>query len=100
VTTSHAGSATPSAGRTGVLDRCFHLAERGTTPLREIRGGLVTFFAMVYILVLAFGNGRSVSKKNWARATLVWGIIASVLVLVLYAVMGASLLALSNSNAG
>jgi len=55
---------------------------------------------MVYILVLAFGNGRSVSKKNWARATLVWGIIASVLVLVLYAVMGASLLALSNSNAG
>ena len=52
MTTSHAGSATPSAGRTGVLDRCFHLAERGTTPLREIRGGLVTFFAMVYILVL------------------------------------------------
>ena len=60
----------------------------------------IPLFGLVYILILAFGSGRSASKKNWARATLVWGIIASVLVLVLYAVMGASLLALSNSNAG
>ena len=71
----------------------------GSWMLTMLLAGL-PIFGLVYILVLAFGNGRSVSKKNWARATLVWGIIASVLVLVLYAVMGASLLALSNSNAG
>ena len=34
------------------LDRTFKLSERGTTVGREIRGGLVTFFAMSYILVL------------------------------------------------
>ena len=60
----------------------------------------IPLLGLAYVLYLAFGSGRSASKKNWARATLVWGIIASVLVLVLYAVMGASLLALSNSNAG
>jgi len=34
------------------LDRFFKLTERGTTPLRELRGGVVTFFAMAYIIVL------------------------------------------------
>ena len=34
------------------LDRTFHLTERGTTVAQEFRGGLVTFFSMVYILVL------------------------------------------------
>lgn len=60
----------------------------------------IPLFGVVYILILAFGNGRSVSKKNWARATLVWGIIASVLVLVLYAALGASVLGVVPSNAG
>ena len=60
----------------------------------------IPLFGVVYILVLAFGNGRSVSKKNWARATLVWGIIASILVLVLYAVLGSAVLAVVSSNAG
>ncbi len=41
---------TPTAQ--GWLDRTFHLTERGTTVAQEIRGGLVTFFSMVYILVL------------------------------------------------
>ena len=71
----------------------------GSWMLTILLAGLPVF-GLVYILILAFGSGRSASKKNWARATLVWGIIASVLVLVLYAVMGASLLALSYSNAG
>lgn len=34
------------------LDRYFHITERGSTIGREIRGGLVTFFTMAYILVL------------------------------------------------
>ncbi|MFR9727134.1 NCS2 family permease [Streptomyces sp. MS19] len=34
------------------LDRFFQISERGSTIGREVRGGLVTFFAMAYILVL------------------------------------------------
>ncbi|MDO4244201.1 MAG: NCS2 family permease [Actinomyces sp.] len=34
------------------LDRYFRITERGSTLAREIRGGLVTFFTMSYILVL------------------------------------------------
>jgi len=34
------------------IDRRFQITERGSTVGREIRGGLVSFFAMSYILVL------------------------------------------------
>lgn len=71
----------------------------GSWMLTILLAGL-PLFGLVYILILAFGSGRSASKKNWARATLVWGIIGSVLALVLYAVLGASLLAVNVSNAG
>jgi AGZA family xanthine/uracil permease-like MFS transporter len=37
--------------RTG-LDRFFKISERGSTIEREIRGGVVTFFTMAYIIVL------------------------------------------------
>jgi len=37
---------------TSPLDRFFSITERGSTPAREIRGGLVTFVTMVYIVVL------------------------------------------------
>ncbi|MEN8649319.1 NCS2 family permease [Streptomyces sp. 21So2-11] len=36
----------------GGLDRYFKITERGSTIPREIRGGLATFFAMAYIIVL------------------------------------------------
>ena len=36
----------------GALDRYFKITERGSTLAREIRGGLVTFFAMAYIIAL------------------------------------------------
>ncbi|MGW0995177.1 NCS2 family permease [Streptomyces sp. NPDC002520] len=36
----------------GALDRYFRITERGSTLPREIRGGLATFFAMAYIIVL------------------------------------------------
>lgn len=35
-----------------VIDRFFKIGERGSTVGREIRGGLVTFFTMAYIVVL------------------------------------------------
>lgn len=34
------------------LDRFFKISERGSTPAREIRGGIVTFVTMAYIVVL------------------------------------------------
>src|SRR4051794_12926535 len=38
----------PSSG----LDRFFKISERGSTVGTEVRGGLVTFFTMAYIIVL------------------------------------------------
>ena len=34
------------------LDRYFRITDRGSTVAREVRGGLVTFFTMAYIIVL------------------------------------------------
>ncbi|TSB22113.1 NCS2 family permease [Streptomyces benahoarensis] len=34
------------------LDRFFEISQRGSTVARELRGGLATFFAMAYIIVL------------------------------------------------
>ncbi|MDR0627293.1 MAG: NCS2 family permease [Bifidobacteriaceae bacterium] len=42
----------PPIGWKGQIDRFFKVSERGSTLAREIRGGLVTFFAMSYIIVL------------------------------------------------
>ncbi|MGV1009256.1 MAG: NCS2 family permease [Dermatophilaceae bacterium] len=39
----------PAARR---LDRYFRISERGSTVSQELRGGLVTFFTMAYIVVL------------------------------------------------
>ncbi|WP_232550002.1 NCS2 family permease [Propioniciclava soli] len=38
----------PSSG----LDRWFEISHRGSTVAREVRGGLVTFFTMAYIIAL------------------------------------------------
>ena len=41
----------PSRSRT-MVDRYFHITERGSTMSRELRGGLVTFVTMSYIVAL------------------------------------------------
>src|SRR3954452_11795150 len=51
------GSGTKTAaprteGSGGGLDGFFRISERGSTVSQEIRGGLVTFFTMAYIVVL------------------------------------------------
>ena len=38
--------------RSGFLDSFFKISDRGSTLGREVRGGLVTFFTMAYIVVL------------------------------------------------
>jgi AGZA family xanthine/uracil permease-like MFS transporter len=42
----------PAAAPSGFLERRFEIASRGSTVGREIRGGVVTFFTMAYIVVL------------------------------------------------
>ncbi|MBD3783135.1 MAG: NCS2 family permease [Micrococcales bacterium] len=46
-TTADAGLTHPP-----VLERLFHIHERGSTVGRELRGGVATFFTMAYIVVL------------------------------------------------
>jgi adenine/guanine/hypoxanthine permease len=41
-----------AAGTQSGLDRYFRISERGSTIRREVRGGLVTFITMAYIVVL------------------------------------------------
>ncbi|POM24216.1 Guanine/hypoxanthine permease PbuG [Actinomadura rubteroloni] len=42
----------PPLGGRGPVDRFFELTARGTTVAREVRGGITTFFAMAYIILL------------------------------------------------
>jgi adenine/guanine/hypoxanthine permease len=60
-----AGSRVP-AGRSW-LDRYFHLSRRGSTVAREVRGGVTTFMAMAYILLL---NPLILSGEDAAGDTL------------------------------
>jgi AGZA family xanthine/uracil permease-like MFS transporter len=43
---------TPTTAPSSGLDRFFSITDRGSTVGREVRGGLVTFVTMVYIVVL------------------------------------------------
>jgi adenine/guanine/hypoxanthine permease len=45
-------STTAAARRAGFLNSYFKISDRGSTLGREVRGGLVTFFTMAYIVVL------------------------------------------------
>lgn len=56
----------PPAGRSP-LDRYFHISERGSTVAREVRGGITTFMAMCYILLL---NPLILSGPDSTRHTL------------------------------
>ncbi|MFF8593400.1 NCS2 family permease [Streptomyces sp. NPDC015220] len=60
-----AGTRVP-AGRSW-LDRYFHISRRGSTVAREVRGGVTTFMAMAYILLL---NPLILSGKDVAGDTL------------------------------
>ncbi|MCG2798895.1 MAG: NCS2 family permease, partial [Cellulomonas sp.] len=66
-------TAAPSAPPTNVLDRYFHISERGSTIGTEVRGGLVTFFTMAYIIVLnpiILGGSDATGQALAAPATI------------------------------
>ena len=49
----------------------------------------IPLFGLIYLLMLAFGSGHSASKRNWAKATLIWMVIGVVLSIILVVVLGA-----------
>lgn len=52
MSTQNPASQTSAPRQLGSLDRYFHITARGSSIGREVRGGLATFFAMSYIIVL------------------------------------------------
>lgn len=65
--TPMANTAAAPAAQRGALDRYFHISERGSTIGGEIRAGVVTFFAMAYIIILnplIIGTGADVEGKT------------------------------------
>ncbi|RCK68070.1 NCS2 family permease [Desertihabitans brevis] len=61
----------PSGSRLGALDRWFEITARGSTVGREVRGGLVTFVTMSYILAL---NPLIIGTKPDAEGNLLGGL--------------------------
>jgi AGZA family xanthine/uracil permease-like MFS transporter len=81
--------ATTAAPRTGAnaLDRYFGITARGSTVRREIRGGLVTFMTMAYIIVLnpliiglaKDADGRSLGLEAVASVTALVAAVMTIL---------------------
>ena len=70
-----------------VLDRYFSITQRGSSFSREIRGGLATFFAMSYIVVLnpliLAGADSSGGELGFERVAAVTALVAGVLTIVM-----------------
>ena len=43
---------------------------------------------IIYVLVLAFGGSASTSRCNWARAMLLWQLIALIIVVIAFFAVG------------
>lgn len=81
-------TATDRAGTGSALDRYFEITARGSTVRRELRGGLVTFVTMAYIVVLnpliigtaADADGRLLGIPQVAGVT---ALVAAVLTILM-----------------
>ncbi|NYD40682.1 NCS2 family permease [Nocardioides panaciterrulae] len=90
-----AASETPTSSRraAGGLDGFFRISERGSTVGREVRGGLVTFFTMAYIIVLnpiilsgvkdAHGGFLGGTSDNFAMIAAGTALVAGVMSIVM-----------------
>ncbi|HLS93277.1 MAG TPA: NCS2 family permease [Microbacterium sp.] len=93
-------TATSRASPPGAIDRFFKITERGSTIGTEIRGGLVTFLAMSYILVLnplilgttldgtgqVLGGGTDVTQPNLSMIASATALIAGVMSILMGAI--------------
>lgn len=85
-TAAHVSASAP-APKNG-LDRFFKISERGSTVGTEIRGGLATFFAMAYIvvlnpLVLGLGPDAAGNALGVERVAAVTALIAGILTIIM-----------------
>ena len=76
-----------STGSPGLLDRFFEITSRGSSIKQEIRGGIVAFVAMAYIVVLnplILGGSQDVEggSLDFAQLTAVTGLIAGVITIL------------------
>lgn len=85
--TSNKGAA-PAQQQVSGIDKFFHITERGSSVRTEIRGGLVTFFAMAYILVVnpsiliaaaSAGGAENVTPASIAAGTALVGGVMTIL---------------------
>ncbi len=73
------------------MDRFFKITERGSTVGREVRGGLVTFFTMAYIVVLnpiillgaVDADGQALGGGNFAGIAATTALVAGVLTILM-----------------
>ena len=78
----------PANTRTSALDRFFQLSVRGSTPGRELRGGLATFFTMAYIIVLnpiilAGGTDKFGHHLDFAQLSAATALIAAIMTIIM-----------------
>ena len=79
--------ATTTSADSGALDRYFGITARGSTVRREVRGGLVTFMTMAYIVVLnpliigaaADADGRLLGIEQVAGVTALVAAVMTIL---------------------
>jgi len=74
--------------------------DQNNAPVVTFKEWMITLLLMalpvvniVMLFVWAFGGGASISKANFAKASLVWMAIGIVLSIILYATIFAALLA-------
>ena len=85
------GTAAGTRGPRGGFDGFFKISERGSTVEREIRGGVVTFLTMAYIIVLnpiillggADMNGDQLAGGDFAAISAATALAAGVLTLLM-----------------
>src|SRR5260370_34839853 len=75
--------AAPSA-----VEPYFRLRERGTSVFREVRGGVATFFALAYIVVLnplILGSGKDLygHTLSTAQLTVATAVVAGVMTVLM-----------------
>src|SRR5437763_6652333 len=78
----------PTSTRPTALDRFFSLSVRGSTPGRELRGGLATFFTMAYIIVLnpiilAGGTDKFGHHLDFAQLSAATALIAAIMTIIM-----------------
>ncbi len=76
------------AAAASAVDSLFPLHERGTSTLREVRGGVATFFAPAYIVVLnplVLGSGKDVygHALDTAQLTVATAVVAGVMTILM-----------------